>query len=60
MTVTVELSPGVSDGTDCSNLLRDRIKTFVGLSVFIEIAPHGSIPASQGKQKHVFDERVRA
>lgn len=60
MTVTVELSPGVSDGADCSKLLRDRIKTFVGVSASIDIAPHGSIPASQGKQKHVFDERARA
>jgi len=60
MTVVVE--PGIgSDGPgDAPVLLRDRIKTFVGVSTVIEVVPSGTIPQSQGKAKRVFDSRTPA
>jgi phenylacetate-CoA ligase len=60
MKVVVEAGIGVSDTGDAPALLRERIKTFVGVSTTIELAPAGTIPASQGKAKHVFDKRALA
>ncbi len=57
MTVIVELSADSPEGPACAQLLRDRIKTLVGVSAKIELAPSGSIGPSQGKAKHVFDLR---
>jgi phenylacetate-CoA ligase len=57
MTVVVEPGLGQSDAGDAPALLRERIKTFVGVTTIIEVASAGTIPASQGKAKHVFDSR---
>ena len=59
-TMTVVVEPGIgSDGPgDAPVQLRDRIKTFVGVSTIIEVVPSGTIPQSQGKAKHVFDSRA--
>lgn len=39
--------------------LRERIKTFVGVSVRIEVAPPGTIEPSAGKAKRVIDRRPK-
>jgi phenylacetate-CoA ligase len=58
MTVIVELAGGAPHAAAAaSGLLRERIKTHVGISAAIEVASAGTIPASQGKAKHVFDLR---
>jgi phenylacetate-CoA ligase len=57
LTVVVELSAGDADGEACSKLLRERVKELVGVSASIEVVAAGTIPASQGKAKHVFDLR---
>jgi phenylacetate-CoA ligase len=55
--VIVELAAGTTEGAECANVLRGRIKTLVGISATVEIAPTGTIPPSEGKAKHVFDLR---
>jgi phenylacetate-CoA ligase len=58
MTVVVEPALGVAELGDAADLLRERIKTFVGVTTSIDVVPPGTIPASQGKAKHVFDSRT--
>ena len=58
MTVVVEPASGVSDVGTAGASLRDRIKTFVGVSAKVEVAPSGTIEPSQGKARHVFDHRT--
>ncbi len=57
--VLVEAAAGASDLGDAVRALRDRIKTYVGISTNVELAPSGTIEPSQGKAKHVFDDRPR-
>jgi len=57
MTVIVELAGASPEGENCAQLLGERIKTLVGVSAKIELAPAGSIAPSGGKAKHVFDLR---
>jgi len=57
LAVIVELANDSADGPACAKLLKDRIKTMVGVSANIELAPAGTIEPSAGKAKHVFDLR---
>ncbi|MGH7756954.1 MAG: phenylacetate--CoA ligase PaaK [Vulcanimicrobiaceae bacterium] len=59
MTVVVEPAIGIDDPADAPALLRDRIKTLVGVTARIELAASGTIEPSQGKAKHVFDLRPK-
>ncbi len=58
MTVVVTCAADDADGPACAALLRERIKTHVGLTATIEIVTHASLEASQGKAKRVIDERT--
>jgi phenylacetate-CoA ligase len=57
MTVVVELAGESGEGAACAKLLAERIKTMVGVTAKVEIAPPGTIGPSAGKAKHVFDLR---
>jgi len=59
MTVSVEPASGASDESNAraAASLRDRIKTFVGINVRIEVLPRGTIEPSAGKARRVFDRR---
>ncbi len=57
MTVIVEPASGASEAGDAGAVLRERIKTHVGVTTTVELAAPGTIPQSQGKAKHVFDLR---
>ncbi|MDQ2859015.1 MAG: phenylacetate--CoA ligase [Candidatus Eremiobacteraeota bacterium] len=57
LAVVVELASESADGPACMKLLKDRIKTLVGVTANIELAPAGTIEPSAGKAKHVFDLR---
>jgi phenylacetate-CoA ligase len=37
--------------------LQHKIKTFIGISASVEVAPQGSLPRSEGKAKRVIDNR---
>jgi phenylacetate-CoA ligase len=58
MTVSVEPASGATNEEVAAAKLRDRIKTFVGISVTIEMLPRGSIEPSAGKARRVFDRRT--
>ncbi len=58
MTVVVACASSDADGQATAALLRERIKTHVGLTVAIELVAPGSFEASQGKAKRVIDERL--
>ncbi|MBD5635251.1 MAG: phenylacetate--CoA ligase [Candidatus Eremiobacteraeota bacterium] len=60
MTVIVEPRVGVAAAGDASAVLRERIKTLVGVTTVVEVVPSGTIPQSQGKAQHVFDSRKAA
>jgi phenylacetate-CoA ligase len=60
MTVVVECAEGAADPGDAQASLHSRIKTFVGLSVHVNVVPPGTIERSQGKAKRVFDRRPTA
>jgi len=57
MTVVVAQAASGGDTADSAALLRERIKTHVGVSVRVEVAAPGFFEASQGKAKRVIDER---
>ncbi len=57
MTVIVEPASGANEAGDASTVLRERIKTLVGVTTTVELVTPGTIPQSQGKAKHVFDFR---
>jgi phenylacetate-CoA ligase len=57
MTVRVALAPGNGDGAANIRALRERIKTFAGISVRVELVEPAMLPASSGKAKRVFDLR---
>ena len=59
MTVIVELAEAAADAAAVADRLRERIKTLVGISTRIEIGASGSIPASEGKARRVFDLRPK-
>jgi phenylacetate-CoA ligase len=56
MTVRVELRDSV-DGLDAAAELAHRIKTVLGVSALVEVAPAGSIERSAGKAKRIVDFR---
>jgi phenylacetate-CoA ligase len=60
MTVVVEAAAAADDAEvpRAAARLRERIKTFVGISVRVHVAPHGTIEPSTGKAKRVFDRRA--
>ncbi len=57
MTVIVESASAASEAGDAPAVLRERIKTHVGVTTTVELVTPGTIPQSQGKAKHVFDLR---
>jgi len=59
--ITVIVAPAheSADAADCAKVLRERIKTFVGISAVIELVPPGTFEASQGKAKRVDDRRPK-
>jgi phenylacetate-CoA ligase len=57
LTVVVETADVSADAADCGALLKDRIKTLVGVTAKVEVGLPGTLPQSQGKAKHVFDSR---
>jgi phenylacetate-CoA ligase len=59
LTVIVAPAAAGCDTAECGKLLRDRIKTFVGVSAAIEFVPPGSLEASQGKARRVDDRRLQ-
>ena len=56
--VLVEPATGVADTGDAAHALAARIKTYVGISTTVDVAAPGTIPASAGKAKRVFDKRT--
>jgi phenylacetate-CoA ligase len=58
MTVVVEPAAGATGASEATVTLRERIKAFVGVTTAIELVAPGTIPQSQGKAKHVFDQRT--
>ena len=57
MTVFGACGSSDTEGAACASLLRERIKTHVGLTVAVELAAPGTLEASQGKAQRVIDER---
>jgi phenylacetate-CoA ligase len=57
VTVAVALRDGAGDGLACTQLLAERIKTFVGVSVRVELVAASALPQSTGKAKRVVDRR---
>jgi len=57
MAVIVEPASGANEAGDAPGVLRERIKTHVGVTTTVELVTPGTIPQSQGKAKHVFDLR---
>lgn len=59
LTVRVALAHDASDGDACARALRERIKTFAGVSARVELVAATMLPASTGKARRVFDLRER-
>jgi len=63
VTVRVELKPeaaGSDNATgDAAKELQHRVKTHIGISTRIEVAVPGTLARSEGKAKHVFDNRPK-
>ncbi len=61
VTVRVELKPEAASGDastgDAAKELQHRVKTHIGISTKIEVAVPGTLARSEGKAKHVFDNR---
>lgn len=59
LTVNVELAAGVqqSGKEAAAQLLRQRIKSYVGVSAEIRLHPTGGVPRSEGKATRVIDRR---
>jgi phenylacetate-CoA ligase len=60
MRVSVEADPNVTDTESrnaAGNVLRDLIKTVVGVSTDVVVSEPGSVPRSQGKAVRVVDNR---
>jgi phenylacetate-CoA ligase len=62
LTVNVELAPGVDGGQrdDVARCLAEDVKSFIGISVRVEVHSPGFLPRSEGKAKRVIDSRPRA
>ena len=60
ITIVVACVSSDTDGAACARLLRERIKTHVGLTAEIELAAPEALEASQGKAKRVIDLRASA
>jgi phenylacetate-CoA ligase len=61
MVVNVELAPGVdaSCRDDVGRALTEDIKSYIGISVRVEVHAAGFVPRSEGKAKRVIDSRPR-
>ncbi len=61
MTINVELSPGVDAGCReaISAALAEAIKSFIGISVQVEVHASGFLPRSEGKAQRVIDSRPK-
>ena len=61
MTVNVELAPGVDAGhRDAVALaLTEDIKSYIGISVCVEVHAPGFVPRSEGKAQRVIDSRAK-
>lgn len=63
VTVRVELKPEAAGGDastgDAAKELQHRVKTHIGISTKIEVAMPGTLARSEGKAKHVFDNRPK-
>lgn len=57
--VHVELSPGADAGqaAEAGQLLKHRIKSYIGVSAAVRVHPCGDIPRSEGKARRVIDLR---
>jgi len=55
--VIVALRSETHDADECARALRERIKTFAGISVRIEMVAPSALPESAGKAKRVVDLR---
>lgn len=63
VTVRVELKPEAAGGDsatgDAAKELQHRVKTHIGISTKIEVAVPGTLARSEGKARHVFDNRPK-
>ncbi len=62
LTVRVEMKDGHRDGSDAvgaAAALEHAIKTYIGVTARVEVAPPGAIERSAGKAKRVIDRRRR-
>ena len=63
VTVRVELKPEAAGGDsatgDAAKALQHRVKTHIGISTKVEVAVPGTLARSEGKAKHVFDNRPK-
>lgn len=58
MEINVELNPGAGDDAEvAAGELKQRIKSYVGVSATIRVHQAGGIPRSEGKAKRVVDKR---
>lgn len=61
MTVHVESAPSVRVSHDCDGVAKElaqQVKTYVGISVRVQVGEPGAIERSIGKAKHVIDRRA--
>ena len=63
VTVRVELKPEAAGGDsatgDAAKALQHLVKTHIGISTKVEVAVPGTLARSEGKAKHVFDNRPK-
>jgi phenylacetate-CoA ligase len=57
LTIRIEAAPGVQSNEDDAKTLANAIKTLIGVSAKITMAPEGAIERSMGKAKRVLDLR---
>ncbi len=59
MIVNIELRQGIDANTAAQSAakLKNSIKTFIGVSTYINVHAKGGLPASQGKAQRVIDSR---
>lgn len=62
VTVRVELKPDAAPQADIVSrdvikALQHRVKTYIGISTTVDLAAPGTLPRSEGKARHVFDDR---
>ena len=57
MLVRVEAKESSTDTTTIATELTQKIKTFIGISVSVDVAEPGKLPRSEGKAIRVIDNR---